>query len=50
MRINVKGGTNAGWRILKAAARDWRCPSCGKALRYYWTACPTDGHPRTEEV
>lgn len=47
MQVNVKGGTNAGHRVVKMQSkRDWKCPSCGTWLRYFWLSCPTDSHPR----
>jgi predicted RNA-binding Zn-ribbon protein involved in translation (DUF1610 family) len=47
MRVNVQNGTRAGWRIVNAAVRkDWKCPTCGARLRYFWQSCPNDGHPR----
>ncbi len=49
MQVNVQGGgSHAGWRTIFAKSRDWRCPNCGASLRYYWTKCPNDGHPRPE--
>lgn len=49
MQIIVSGGTNAGWRRLKAAAKDWKCPECGANLKHYWLRCPNDGHLRPDE-
>lgn len=48
MRINVKGGTNAGWRIVGQKKSDYTCPSCGARNRYYWVKCPACSHPRPE--
>lgn len=49
MHAIVSGGTNAGWKRMKAqAAADWRCPSCGKRLRHFWAACPNDNTRRPE--
>jgi rubredoxin len=49
MQVNVRGGTNAGWRKVKMALkRDWRCPSCKASVKYYWTQCPKCGHPRDQ--
>jgi len=45
---HIQGGTNAGWRKVKDPAQDWVCPSCGKALAYYWVSCPVDGTRRPE--
>jgi hypothetical protein len=53
MRINVRNGTNAGWRTVKLQnRRDWKCPNreCGARNRYYWTRCPVCKHPRPEEA
>lgn len=46
MRVNVRGGTNAGWRITRSQAVDWKCPNCGARNRYYWVKCPVCKHPR----
>lgn len=48
MQVNVRGGTNAGWRRVKEAVvkEDWKCPSCGARNRYYWVKCPVCAHPR----
>lgn len=46
---HVQGGTNAGNRTVREQSKtDWVCPTCHKALRYYWVACPNDGTPRGE--
>ena len=50
MRIHVKGGTNAGWKIMRPQmSKDWTCPTCGARNRYYWTTCPVDGTRRPEK-
>lgn len=47
MRVNVEGGTNAGWRkILMTSQRDWKCPRCRKFIRYFWARCPNCDHVR----
>lgn len=48
---HIAGGTNAGWRKIRAAIKtDWDCPGCGARNRYFWTRCPNNcGHPRPEE-
>jgi hypothetical protein len=47
MRVDGKT-TNAGWRKIKAQAKDYVC-GCGARVRYYWTKCPACSHPRPEE-
>jgi hypothetical protein len=44
----IAGGTRAGWRTVKAAAKDWRCPDCRARLRYFWLKCPNCGTRRPE--
>lgn len=37
----------SGWRIVRQQVKsDWKCPSCGAKVRYYWTTCPNCSHPR----
>jgi hypothetical protein len=43
------GTSDPGRRVVKERAEDWVCPSCGKALRYYWVSCPVDGTRRPEK-
>lgn len=49
MRVNVKNGTNAGWRTTRPKAEDWKCPNCGARNRYYWVKCPVCAHPRNAD-
>ncbi|MGE5596446.1 MAG: hypothetical protein ACM3S1_10490 [Hyphomicrobiales bacterium] len=48
----VTGGTRAGWKRQREKPRDWKCPSCGTHLRYFWPACPNDNtrRPDPQEV
>jgi len=46
MRVNVRGGTHAGWRTVRQQQQDWKCPNCGARNRYYWVRCPVCRHPR----
>lgn len=44
MQVSVQGGTNAGWRTVKAQSKkDWTCPKCHSKNRFYWLNCPTRG-------
>jgi predicted RNA-binding Zn-ribbon protein involved in translation (DUF1610 family) len=33
-------------RVIQAAAKDWKCPTCGKEVAKHWTRCPNDGTSR----
>ncbi len=46
MQVVVKNGTNGGWRVTREKPQDWRCPTCRRKLRYYWTSCPSDNTRR----
>lgn len=49
MRVDGKT-TNAGWRKVKAPAKDWVCPvDGGHTLRHYWVSCPDHGTKRPKE-
>jgi DNA-directed RNA polymerase subunit RPC12/RpoP len=52
MRINVAGGTHAGWRVVKLQSNNtyWVCPECEARNKYYWLKCPSCGHRRPEEA
>lgn len=41
--------TNQPRRRVKAQAKDWTCPTCGKPLKHYWLTCPSDGAERPEQ-
>jgi hypothetical protein len=49
VQIRVSGGTNAGWRRVVAAVKDWKCPNCDARNRYYWVRCPVCNHPRNAD-
>lgn len=44
------GTSDKGRRVVRPRAKDWVCPECQKALRYYWVSCPTDGTRRPEQT
>ena len=48
MQVIIPNGTNAGWRVIREKAKDWKCPVCRTKLRYYWTKCPTDNARRPD--
>jgi len=49
MQVNVRGGTNAGWRKVTLPKKDYTCENCGSRNRYYWRTCAVCNHPRPEE-
>ena len=49
MQIIMAGGTNAGWRRIKArVTHDWRCKNCKAWVKKYWLKCPNCNEPRPE--
>lgn len=47
--VQVYGGiTNAGHRVVKQQAKDWKCPKCEAHNRYYWRSCPNCSERRPE--
>ena len=48
MNVSVNGGTNAGWRRVLMAAKDWVCPECQAQNKYYWLKCPNCNARRPE--
>lgn len=43
----IQGGTNAGWRKVKAANTAWSC-TCGNHNRAYLVRCYACNGPRAE--
>lgn len=41
--INVKNGTNAGWKTLKPARKNWYCAFCERGVAKHWVKCPDCG-------
>lgn len=46
--INVKDGTHAGWRVVKAPRKPWDCPECSRYVEPRWTKCPDCGQKPPE--
>jgi hypothetical protein len=44
LAINVRGGTNAGVRIVKPSPKPWSC--CGVDIAAYLSKCQNCGGPR----
>jgi hypothetical protein len=49
VQVNVRGGTNAGWRKVEPQRKDYTCENCGARNRYYWRTCAVCNHPRPDD-